>query len=348
MSQKHFRSHDNYVIAYRNHYKRNRLTNYACVSSGSHFENVWQTFSKDNLRNSKWRRQVEVPAAAVDEIILAVKGPLKVPRKERESGKKHIKEFLWRKTFFKSWIQAKFVAGYETASDSEFAAHLLSLEYRRREIQGDLRSERVLNKPEAHLESTTIAGPQTSTPVKPSNAVQFVTQSATESPIACQVHDSGGLDSSCGSPKPDDCNRENSFNSSMFSEDELSDDTEELTCENNVSYLELYNSAIQDLNDENAIDTSSDEESDICEISNVAFSEDEENLELEENIGDKESVGEDKVEDSIGESDLSVNPAHFHKSNFTAAFSMQRYFDCSCNRTSGLASFIMSAIPMSG
>lgn len=33
------------------------------------------------------------------------------------------------------------------------------------------------------------------------------------------------------------------------------------------SYQELYNSAIHDLNDKNAIDTSSDEESEICDIS---------------------------------------------------------------------------------
>ena len=33
---------------------------------------------------------------------------------------------------FKLWLQAKFDAGYESFSDSDFAAHLLSLEYRRR------------------------------------------------------------------------------------------------------------------------------------------------------------------------------------------------------------------------
>ncbi len=51
--------------------------------------------------------------------------------RKREWEKAH-KRISLEKNIFKSWIQAKFVAGYETASDSEFAAHLLSLEYRRR------------------------------------------------------------------------------------------------------------------------------------------------------------------------------------------------------------------------
>ena len=33
---------------------------------------------------------------------------------------------------YKSWLQAKLEARYSSTSDSEFAAHLLSLEYRRR------------------------------------------------------------------------------------------------------------------------------------------------------------------------------------------------------------------------
>ena len=35
-------------------------------------------------------------------------------------------------TIFKSWKDAKNEAGYGSSTDSEFAAHLLSLEYRRR------------------------------------------------------------------------------------------------------------------------------------------------------------------------------------------------------------------------
>ena len=37
-------------------------------------------------------------------------------------------------TIFESWKEAKVVAGYGKASDNDFAAHLLSLEYRRRYV----------------------------------------------------------------------------------------------------------------------------------------------------------------------------------------------------------------------
>ena len=66
----------------------------------------------------------------------------------RNSGRKrtalgHRKEYLkdWKKShkriyleqrIFQAWLQAKFDAGYEACSDSDFAAHLLSLEYRKR------------------------------------------------------------------------------------------------------------------------------------------------------------------------------------------------------------------------
>ena len=36
-------------------------------------------------------------------------------------------------TIFKSWKDAKNIAGYGLCSDSDFAAHLLSLEYRRKQ-----------------------------------------------------------------------------------------------------------------------------------------------------------------------------------------------------------------------
>ena len=45
--------------------------------------------------------------------------------------KKHKRIYL-ENNIFQSWLQAKFAAGYEACSDSDFAAHLLSLEYRRR------------------------------------------------------------------------------------------------------------------------------------------------------------------------------------------------------------------------
>ena len=47
------------------------------------------------------------------------------------NGLNPTKVFVW-KTIFQSWLQAKFEAGYAACSDSEFAAHLLSLEYRRK------------------------------------------------------------------------------------------------------------------------------------------------------------------------------------------------------------------------
>lgn len=63
---------------------------------------------------------------AVEEKILAVKGPLTVPRKERESGKKHPKEFIWRKKSFSrgvrpnSWQGAKLLA---TANSWHICCH---------------------------------------------------------------------------------------------------------------------------------------------------------------------------------------------------------------------------------
>ena len=42
------------------------------------------------------------------------------------------KRFYVEERIFKLWLQAKFDAGYESFSDSDFATHLLSLEYRRR------------------------------------------------------------------------------------------------------------------------------------------------------------------------------------------------------------------------
>ena len=42
------------------------------------------------------------------------------------------KRVYFNQNIFKSWKEAKVVAGYDKASDSDFAAHLLSLEFRRR------------------------------------------------------------------------------------------------------------------------------------------------------------------------------------------------------------------------
>ena len=42
------------------------------------------------------------------------------------------KHFYVEEKIFKLWLQEKFDAGYESFSDSDFTAHLLSLEYHRR------------------------------------------------------------------------------------------------------------------------------------------------------------------------------------------------------------------------
>ena len=42
------------------------------------------------------------------------------------------KRICLKDRIFQSWLRVKFEAGYEACSDSEFAAHLLLLEYRRR------------------------------------------------------------------------------------------------------------------------------------------------------------------------------------------------------------------------
>ena len=42
--------------------------------------------------------------------------------------------FACANTIFYSWIEAKYSDGYGSCSDSNFTAHLLSLEYRRQEV----------------------------------------------------------------------------------------------------------------------------------------------------------------------------------------------------------------------
>lgn len=46
-------------------------------------------------------------------------------------GKAHKRIYL-TSNIFKTWSNAKIMAGYEKSTDSDFAAHLLSLEFRRR------------------------------------------------------------------------------------------------------------------------------------------------------------------------------------------------------------------------
>ena len=50
---------------------------------------------------------------------------------KKQWSREHKRIYLENK-IFQSWLQAKLIAGYESCSDSAFAAHLLSLEFRRR------------------------------------------------------------------------------------------------------------------------------------------------------------------------------------------------------------------------
>ena len=50
---------------------------------------------------------------------------------KKDWNSKHRRIYLTL-TVFEAWKDAKTVAGYGSCSDSEFAAHLLSLEFRRR------------------------------------------------------------------------------------------------------------------------------------------------------------------------------------------------------------------------
>lgn len=50
----------------------------------------------------------------------------------RKSWRKEHKRIYLSLKIFDTWKEAKIVAGYDHSSDSDFAAHLLSLEFRRR------------------------------------------------------------------------------------------------------------------------------------------------------------------------------------------------------------------------
>ena len=51
----------------------------------------------------------------------------------KKSWSSNHKRITLTNTMFEAWKDAKIVAGYSAYSDSDFAAHLLSLEYRRRQ-----------------------------------------------------------------------------------------------------------------------------------------------------------------------------------------------------------------------
>ena len=50
----------------------------------------------------------------------------------RKSWESHHKRIYLNVDIFNSWKEAKIEAGYSNSSDSDFAAHLLSLEFRRK------------------------------------------------------------------------------------------------------------------------------------------------------------------------------------------------------------------------
>ena len=50
----------------------------------------------------------------------------------RKSWESHHKRIYLNVNIFNSWKEAKIEAGYSNSSDSDFAAHLLSLEFRRK------------------------------------------------------------------------------------------------------------------------------------------------------------------------------------------------------------------------
>ena len=50
----------------------------------------------------------------------------------RKSWGSQNKRIYLRNNIFEAWKSSKIEAGYDKCSDSDFAAHLLSLEYRRR------------------------------------------------------------------------------------------------------------------------------------------------------------------------------------------------------------------------
>ena len=75
---------------------------------------------------------VEETVIVEKENILGVKECIrqrKMVSREREKYRQRVSLDL---NVYKSWIQAKKSAGYTGCSDSAFALHLLSLEYRRR------------------------------------------------------------------------------------------------------------------------------------------------------------------------------------------------------------------------
>ena len=96
-------------------------------------EKVDQTFSSSPCGKFKMSSKVVEETVMVEkEKIRCVKICIrqrKMVSREREKYRRQVSLDL---NVYKSWIEAKNSAGYTGCSDSAFALHLLSLEYRRR------------------------------------------------------------------------------------------------------------------------------------------------------------------------------------------------------------------------
>lgn len=68
---------------------------------------------------------------AIGERILVEKKMALTDRKDPKEWFKCHKRIYLSNTILQSWLAAKFSAGYGSCTDSDFAAHLFSLEYRR-------------------------------------------------------------------------------------------------------------------------------------------------------------------------------------------------------------------------
>ena len=88
----------------------------------------WANFFK--FENPIWR-PYKARFMVVKEWIPAERKCLQVKKKRGAWGKAHKRLYLTA-NIFDTWSKAKIVAGYERSTDSDFAAHLLSLEMRRR------------------------------------------------------------------------------------------------------------------------------------------------------------------------------------------------------------------------
>ena len=83
---------------------------------------------------TKWRPKAgdsAVAVIAVGETIPAQKKMALADRKDWKEWFKCHKRIYLSNTIFRSWIEAKYSAGCGSCGDSDFVAHLLSLEYRR-------------------------------------------------------------------------------------------------------------------------------------------------------------------------------------------------------------------------